>query len=229
MAKEKKEKEAPKTGEAGGEELQVPEKPKKRSGGGDISIVPLMGIIGGTVIFMILIVFSLYWFFIRPDIIGHKGGADSTHVEEKKELTPEEEEKLKLQQEMKKLEEEDALGETEGVLFVQTPDIITNSNPPDWYIVVQLGLEYRLPGEEGKKEEGGGHGGAAAAPTLPPKLMSEVSSFITRFFGSRSIDQITGMRDSLDKKFHEELKPVFIKNKIFLRKVSVPKFVTQRA
>lgn len=221
--KEKEQSEEPKQGD-----LQVPEKPKKR-GGGDLKIVPLVGIIGGTVLFMILVVFSLYWFFIRPDIIASRGGNDSTKVhQEAKELTPEEEEKAKLKQEMAKLEEADALGETEGVLFVQTPDIIANTNPPNYYVVIQLGLEYRLPATEAKAE-GGGHGGGAAGPTLPPKLMSEVSSFVTRYVGSKSLEQISALRDSLDIKFHAELKPIFIKNKIFLRKVSIPKFIMQSA
>ncbi len=227
MAKDKKEEKAPDS--AGqNEELQVPEKPKKR-GGAEIGLIPMVGIIGGTVLSMILVVFALYWFFIRPDIIGsHGGGSDSTKVHEEKELTPEEEEKQKLKEAMQKLEEEDAISETEGVLFVQTSDIITNTNPPDWFIVVQLGLEYRLPAIEGEESGGGGHG-AAAAPTLAPKLESEVRATVTKFFGSKSMDQITAIRDSLEKKFHEELKPIFLKNKIFLRKVAVPKFVTQRA
>ena len=227
MAKDKKEEKAPDS--AGqNEELQVPEKPKKR-GGAEIGLIPMVGIIGGTVLSMILVVFALYWFFIRPDIIGsHGGGSDSTKVHEEKELTPEEEEKQKLKEAMQKLEEEDAISETEGVLFVQTTDIITNTNPPDWFIVVQLGLEYRLPAIEGEESGGGGHG-PAAAPTLAPKLESEVRASVTKFFGSKSMEQITAIRDSLEKKFHEELKPIFLKNKIFLRKVAVPKFVTQRA
>lgn len=228
MAKDKKEEKNPDAGQ--NDDVQVPEKPKKR-GGSEIGLIPMVGIIGGTVLSMILVVFALYWFFIRPDIIGgHGGGADSTKVVEEKELTPEEEEKKKLKEAMQKLEEEDAISETEGVLFVQTTDIITNTNPPDWFIVVQLGLEYRLPVIEGAEAPAeGSHGGGAAAPTLAPKLESEVRATVTKFFGSKSMDQITAIRDSLEKKFHEELKPIFLKNKIFLRKVAVPKFVTQRA
>lgn len=228
MAKDKDKKEA---AEGTVENIEVPEKPKKR-GGSEIGLIPMVGVIGGTVLSMILVVFALYWFFIRPDIIGSHGGKqDSTQVEEK-ELTPAQEEELKMKQAMKKLEEEDAIGgEAEGVLFVQTSDIITNTNPPDWFIVIQLGLEYRLPtieGEAAPAAEGHG-GGGAAGPKLEPKLESEVRAIVTKFFGMRSIDEITGIRDSLEQKFHEELKPIFLKNKIFLRKVAVPKFVTQRA
>ncbi len=223
MAKDKKEQQGE---EVKKDDLQIPEKPKKR-GGGDMKLIPVVSIIGGTVLFMILVVFSLYWFFIRPDIIGSHGGNDSTKVEEAKELTPEEEEKLKLKQELTKLEETDALGDVEGVLFVQTPDIIANTNPPNYYVVLQLGLEYRLPESEGAAE-GGAHGAGAGA-TLPPKLMSEVSSFVTKFVGSRSLEQLSTLRDSLEIKFHTELKPIFIKNKIFLRKVSIPKFIMQSA
>jgi len=135
MAKDKKEQSGE---EVKKEDLQIPEKPKKR--GGDMKLIPLVGIIGGTVLFMILIVFSLYWFFIRPDIISSRGGKDSTKVQQTKELTPEEEKELKLKQEMAKLEEADALGEAEGVLFTQTQDIIANTNPPNYYVVIQLGL-----------------------------------------------------------------------------------------
>jgi flagellar basal body-associated protein FliL len=221
MAKDKKEQSGE---EVKKEDLQIPEKPKKR--GGDMKLIPLVGIIGGTVLFMILIVFSLYWFFIRPDIISSRGGKDSTKVQQTKELTPEEEKELKLKQEMAKLEEADALGEAEGVLFTQTQDIIANTNPPNYYVVIQLGLEFRLP--EGEAKPSGGEG-AAAAPTLSPKLMSEVSSYVTKFVGSRSLEQLSSLRDSLEIKFHSELKPIFIKNKVFLRKVSIPKFIMQSA
>ncbi len=59
--------------------------------------------------------------------------------------------------------------------------------------------------------------------------MSEISSFVTKYIGSRSVEQISAGRDSLEYKFHEHLKPVFIKHKIFLRKVTMPKFIMQGA
>lgn len=223
--KEEKKQEAQQAGAPGaepGKEKQVPEKPKKKPS--DIKIVPLVLIIGGTVLFMILVIFSLYWFFIRPDIVRGHGG-DSASAEVKKEMTKEDEEKAKLQAEMNKLAEMDAIGNMEGVKFAQTPDIITNTNPPDWFVVVQLGVEYREPEGSESKSEGEGK---AAAPTLPPKLLSEVSSFVTNTLGSMSIDALNQKRDSLPGLFTTGLKPIFIQNKIFLRKITVPKYITQR-
>lgn len=225
MAKkeEKKQEASGAPGTEAGQEKQVPEKPKKKPS--DLKLVPLVMIIGGTVLFMILVIFSLYWFFIRPDIVrGH--GADSTSAEVKKEMSKEDEEKAKLKAEMDKLAEMDAIGNTEGVKFVQTADIITNTNPPDWFVVIQLGVEYREPeGGEAKSEE---HGEAKGGPTLAPKLMSEISSYVTNSVGAMSIEQLSQRRDSIPTMLTNGLKPIFIQNKMFLRKVTVPKFITQR-
>lgn len=214
MAKEKKKEE---TEEEVSSEVQIPEKPKRRTS--DIGLVPMIAIIGGTILAMILIVFALYWFLIRPDFVHDTGGSDSTKVE----LSDAEKARIKEKQEMARYEEEDAIGESTGVQFVQTTDIITNTSALDWFIVVQLGLEYRMfDSEEGAAE-------GAAATALDPRLESEVRSYVTKYFGLKTMDVVTAQRDSLESIFHKELKPIFLKHKMFLRRVSIPKFVTQRS
>lgn len=213
MAKEKKKEE---TEEEVSSEVQIPEKPKRRTS--DMGLVPMIAIIGGTILAMILIVFALYWFLIRPDFVHDTGGSDSTKVE----LSDAEKARIKEKQEMARYEE-DAIGESTGVQFVQTTDIITNTSALDWFIVVQLGLEYRMfDSEEGAAE-------GAAATTLDPRLESEVRSYVTKYFGLKTMDVVTAQRDSLESIFHKELKPIFLKHKMFLRRVSIPKFVTQRS
>lgn len=214
MAKEKK-KEG--TDEEVTSEVQIPEKPKRRTS--DMGLIPMIAIIGGTILAMILIVFALYWFLIRPDFVHDTGDSDSTKVE----LSDAEKARIKEKQELAKYEEEDAIGETTGLQFVQTTDIITNTSALDWFIVVQLGLEYRMfESEEGEAE-------GAAATTLEPRLESEVRSYITKYFGLKTMDEVTAQRDSLETIFRKELKPIFLKHKMFLRRVSIPKFVTQRS
>lgn len=219
MAKDKKKKEegAP---EGENSELQVPETPKKKYS--DLNMKSVIVIIAGALIFVVLVIFALYWFLIRPDIIGKntpEQGQKSVQVE-----VVTDEETLKFNEELAKIKAQAKAGVLKELKFAQTADIITNTNPPDWYVVLQIGVEYK---DVMAAEGGGGHGGGGDA--LPPKLASEISSVVTKFCGSKPIESVLSVRDSLDVIFFKELEPIFTKEKIFLHKISIPKFVTQRA
>lgn len=192
---------------------------KKSKGGSELNMKSVIIAVAGALIAVVLIVFALYWFLIRPDIIGQnqpKEEAKAVKVE-----IAADEETLKFQEELAQLKAQASTGNVKGLSFGQTPDIITNTNPPDWYIVVQVGVEFKnLQAGEG------GHGGDAG---LPAKLSSEISSYITKYCGSKSIEEVLNKRDSLDILIFKELEPIFIKEKCYLHKITIPKFVTQRA
>lgn len=214
MAKDKKQAEEV---EVNAEATEKEEKSPTKSS--DLNMKSVIIAVAGALIAVVLIVFALYWFLIRPDIIGQnqpKEQAQAVKVE-----IAADEETLKFQEELAQLKAQASTGNVKGLSFGQTPDIITNTNPPDWYIVVQVGVEFKnLHAGEG------GHGGDAG---LPAKLSSEISSYITKYCGSKSIEEVLAKRDSLDILIFKELEPIFIKEKCYLHKITIPKFVTQRA
>lgn len=216
MAKEKTDKEQP---EGKSEEIQIPEKPKKKYS--DMGMKSVLMIVIGSLLSVVLVIFALYWFLIRPDIIASKN-PDSN--KSNKIIVVEDEETLKYKEELAKIKYQAKSGTLKDLKFAQTQDIITNTTPPDWYVVIQLGVEYK---EVLEKSGGGEHGKGESG--LSAKLSGEISSVVTKFCGSKSIETIIGMRDSLEKIFYKELDPIFQQEKIFLHKVSMPKFVTQRA
>ncbi len=221
MAKEKKEKEPKDAEQTTSEEVQVPEKPKKKYS--DLGMKSIILIMGGTLIVVILIIFALYWFLIRPDILASNNNNNSGNKEIIKKEYVLDEETIKFNEELGKIKHEAKNGTLKDLSFYQTQDIITNTNPPDWYVVLQIGIEFK---NIISAEEGGGHG---AATEFSPKLNSEISSVVTKYCGNRNIELIINERSNLDSVLYKELYPIFLKDKIYLHKISIPKFVTQRA
>lgn len=192
---------------------------KKSKGSSELNMKSVIIAVAGALIAVVLIVFALYWFLIRPDIVG--GNQQAEESKAVKIEVAQDEETIKFNEELAQLKAQASTGNIKGLSFGQTPDIITNTNPPDWYVVVQVGVEFK-----DVMAASGGHGGDAG---LPAKLSSEISSFITKYCGSKSIEEVLSKRDSLDILIFRELEPVFIKEKCYLHKITIPKFVTQRA
>ena len=203
------------------EPKQVPEKPKGNSG--IPGIVQLVGIISGTVVIMVIILFLAFKFLVFPDLkqLTGAGRLDSTAVGEKSK------EELAKEAEKKKdawMNEEDAsfFQNDENTHFVETGRITTNpSGSTDRFVVINLGLIYLTkPGEKESGEEGG-------AAALSPTIIARIRGGVNMVLGKYTAEQIKSQQDSLPNVFKKELKPIFRQGKMLLKDVILQEIIIQ--
>lgn len=212
-----KDKSAP---EEGKEQKQVPEKPKRRQT--DTGIIQLVGIIAGTVVIMVVVLFLAFKFLIYPDLKQLTGGGhtDSTATVEKSKEEIEKEEKKKADAWM---DEEDAsfFENEENTHFVETGRITTNPRgTTKQFVVINLGLIYMTKPEESKGHE-------TASKELQPTTVARIRHGVNMTLGRYSADELKLRQDSLPYFFKEQLKPIFRQGKMLLKDVIIQEIIIQ--
>jgi hypothetical protein len=221
MAKEVKE-------EAKEEEKHVPVKPKKRSGGGgEINMFMLIGTIAGTVVLMVVIMSAAFYFFILPQLQGGHGGNDSASLANEK-IKERKMEAGKEKSAISELEEEDIIMGDKGVHMLETGKIITNPKNSTKFAVLNLSMEYRVS-EKDERFAGGGEGGDIKEDNpIVKKLMAGIKNELYSVVGSLTVEDFYAMgSDSLRGLIKKDLKPIFLKNKLFLREVLITEYLIQ--
>ncbi len=222
MAKDK-----PAPEEGAKEEKQVPEKPKRKPA--DTGLIQLVGIIAGTVIVMVVILYLAFKFLIYPDLKELTGAntADSTAVEDKHNKDKHDEKHEGKNDDSWMDEETTSFFEDEqNTHFFETGRITTNpKGTTKQFVVINLGLIYMTkPGEEGG---GGKEGEEGEGPSLPPTTMARIKHGINMILGKYSAEQLKANQDSLPYFFKDELKPIFRQKQMLLRDVIIQEIIIQ--
>lgn len=214
MAKEEKEEKQEK------QEKQVPEKPRKVKSG-DVGIIQLVGIIAGTVVVMVIVIFLAFRFLILPEL--NMGAAptksDSTEVKQEDEKS---EGKDREEEYNKKHALPSKSYDVSKAKFSETGRITTNPKNSSQFVVINLGLIFTPEGEE----ESGGHGGGSKDP-LPEKAKAMVKGMVNSVLGSMTADELQLKRDSLTFIFYDRLGKVLFLNELNLNEVVLQEFIIQ--
>jgi flagellar basal body-associated protein FliL len=103
--------------------------------------------------------------------------------------------------------------------FQSSGRITTNPKASAQFVVIDLGFEYAPLGEEEvEAKEGEG---------FEPGLQAKIKGTVTRTLGSMTAEELTSRRDTLDKIFFKNLKPVFKEEKFMLHSVILQEFIIQ--
>lgn len=223
MAKEEKKKEK-------NEEVHEPAKPPRSKG--EINLFMVLGIIGGAVILIFALMVVGYMFIIKPDIQAIQSPADSAAQSEKHgdehgneahgtAVSHEEDQLLEDPHELEK-----------QIHFVKTEQIVTNpKGASSMFIIVELGIEFRMkPDEEG---DGGGHGGGGDEITADSPFlkipMARTKAEVSKILGSMTAQELQTIdRDTLRMEIKEAIAPAFNKQgKMYLRDVIFTQYVLQ--
>jgi len=231
------------------EEAPVTKKKKVKTAGGGISSgisLPVLFIIIGVTIGILGVAAFIVNNMMISNIIEKKfkqAGMDSTtaitKLQEDNEIYAKKlAEKMKLHEMMKKMEEEDFYMGEEGIEYAETSRLLNNPKNSSEVVVCQLGFEYRIfkehvEGEEAAEEEGEGEGEGKEAVkpdhffTQNPKISAKVKATVNDMFSRMTIEEIQTARSELSDKLFEEFKPIFKKEKLWLKKVIVIEFLVQ--
>ncbi len=223
MAKEEKKKEK-------NEEVHEPAKPPRLKG--EINLFMALGIIGGAVILIFALMIAGYILIIKPDIQAIRTPVDSAargenhgdaHGDEAHGATVSSEEE-KLLEDPHELEKQ--------IHFVQTEQIVTNpKGASSMFIVVELGIEFRMKPDD---EDGdGGHGGGGDEITADSPFlkipMARTKAEVSKILGSMTAQELqTVDRDTLRMEIKEAIAPAFNKpGKMYIRDVIFMQYVLQ--
>jgi len=204
-------------------EKQTPEKSKPRSsGGGNISMLTLIGVITGTVVVMVAVLYVVFYMFILPDLKSSNDETDSTGAKHVKIKENSESSEEKIVNEMK---EEDIMLGDEGTHLIETGKIIANPKGSTKFAVVNLALDFRI---SEKDERFDPEAEITSENPIISRLLIMVNDKINGKITSLTVDDFYNMgSDSLRNLFKEELVPIFLKNKLFLREVYLKEYLIQ--
>ncbi len=193
------------------EEKQQPAKPNKKAS--DISLTLLLSIIGGTVV----VFMAFIYFLVLPYLVGNlNNGSGDEHSKQHSEQTK----AAEHNKDSELSEEEKFMAGDENIFFEETGQITTNPKGSDKFVVINLGLEFRIKEEI---EHGEGEDGSIIPKRVNARLQGKINSTL----GSMTEQDLHSKRDSLPAIFKERLKPVFKKNDMYLRDVILQRFIIQ--
>lgn len=181
-----------------GEDIQSQETKEKKSSG-NLGLVPILGIVFGSLIILILATRFLF----LPYIVESMGGGSKKEDEKTKE-------EVKVD---KKL-----------VRFVETGRITTNPLNSDQFVVVNLALRFSARDEKTMKEVLG-EGGEGTG--LPPEIMAPIRSKVNQILGSLTVTELQQRRNNLANEFKDSLKTIFLNHNLFLNEVFLQEFIIQ--
>ena len=209
------------------EEVQEPLKPKKK---GELGLVMIIGIIAGTLILLVGLLYAVFWFGVRPYIVPPPPATAETAKDAHGESSKKDKEEGAEGEEGKDGEKPEFNAHDPLAKFFVTGRITTNPRgSASNYVVIDLGIYAYYKDEEAKEkaESGGGHGGSTDKTAMTPELGTLVKGVINRILGSMSVDDLQARRDSLPIVFKKELKPVFKENHFKIFNVVLQEFLIQ--
>lgn len=200
---------------------QAPVKPKKR-GGGEVKMPILIGTVIGTVILMAAIFYAVFWFGIKPYMSpdeaaeGDKAGDTlKVEVDETADL-----------ENMDDPEQEFLHGEV-GIHFIRSGRITTNPKATTQIVLLDLGMEFRAKAEDERFPEGEKVDNLETKPEFS-RMLASVKGKINSMLGSYTVEDLYKLnRDTLTEKFRTSLKPIFKKEKLYLRDIILMEFLIQ--
>lgn len=201
------------------EEKQEPVKPPKKSSG-DISIVTIVGVIGGAVVIMFLLLVVFFMFFVKPYLGGghSKDTAKTEQTEEKKEAKMPDNE----------ITEEFGIKNKEFMRFAATEKIVTNpKGSSSQFVVIRIGVEYIQYNKEGKPEPPAAAATEKGVPTFEGSMKAKIEGQVLAFMGSYTIDEFQAKRDSLPALFKMRLKDTFKEDMMKIKDVVIMEFLIQ--
>ena len=201
------------------EEKQEPVKPPKKSSG-DISLVTIIGVIGGAVVIMFLLLVVFFMFFVKPYLGGGHGkeAAKTEQTEEKKEAKMPEGD----------MSEEFGSKNKEFLRFAATEKIVTNpKGSSSQFIVIRIGVEYIQFDKDGKPEAPPAAAAEKGVPTFEGSMKAKVEGQVLSFLGSYTIEEFQAKRDSLPVLFKTRLKDTFKEDKMKIKDVVIMEFLIQ--
>jgi len=218
MAKEEKDQK-----QAEEQEKQIPEKPKKKSGG--MSMPMLLGVIGAIVVFQAVLIFLLFKFFISPQPATLEGEQTKT---EQSEADKQEDSKSKDWK-----YDEFTLDEKLVQLY-ETGRITTNPKSSDQFVIVDLAILYIIRDQETleeihaeKAEAGGSHSGEEDHSLFTHKQRIRIKGTINNILGSYTSEQLFAQRDSLPSIFKKGLSVIINNHQMKVKEVIVQEFIIQ--
>jgi flagellar basal body-associated protein FliL len=221
MAKEEKDQK-----QAEDQEKQIPEKPKKKSGG--MSMPMLLGVIGAIVIFQAVLIFLLFKYFIAPQPTPAEGEHAKT---EQTEHDGDDEDKPKA----KDWKYDEFTLDEKLVQLYETGRITTNPKNSDKFVIINLAILYIVKDQETLEEikaekaaEGGGGEGEGEDNSLfSHKQRIRIKGTINNILGSYSDEQLFAQRDSLPSIFKRGLAGIIDDHRMKVKEVIVQEFIIQ--
>jgi flagellar basal body-associated protein FliL len=143
-------------------------------------------------------------------------------------------EKMAMKETMAQLEQEDFYLGDEGLLYAEINQLVAMPKGGTSTIIVSIAFEYREnpmdKAAEGEEEEEKKDDKEVIdsgklfkeRPQLKAKIQSELNNMI----GSMTLDEIQAIRPDLENVLTEKMKPIFHKEKIWLKTVMVTQFIT---
>ncbi|MFP4526929.1 MAG: hypothetical protein ACLFQX_00150 [Candidatus Kapaibacterium sp.] len=206
------------------EEKQEPVKPEKKakkvSLGGGLSLPVIIGaVVGLLVLIAATVIISIFVAskFMLPEQSEEaaKGGEHTEKTED--ETTAITEEDLAM------AEEEDFQKGLVGVQYVKTGRITTNPKGASQFIVLNLGLEFRLKNKDNDWVE------EPIDPEDPMvmHMLSKVKGIVNQVLGTMTVQELHDKRSEMPLILKEKLKETFVQYRMFLREVVIEEYIIQ--
>ncbi|MEJ5287105.1 MAG: hypothetical protein CH6_1141 [Candidatus Kapaibacterium sp.] len=182
-----------------GEDTQSPQSKESKASGG-VGLVPILGIVFGSLLILILATRFLF----LPYIVQNIGGGEQKKEEKK---------------------EEKSTADKKLIKYVETGRITTNPLNSDQFVVVNLAFKFSARDEKvlqeifGESKEGGAG--------LPPEIMAPIRSKINQILGSLTVPQLQERRNTLAYEFKDSLKTIFAQHQLILNEVYLQEFIIQ--
>ncbi|MBE2188144.1 MAG: hypothetical protein KGZ71_09070 [Desulfobulbaceae bacterium] len=195
---------------------QEPEVPKKKAG---LSLPVIIGIGAGVLIVLVVVILFAVKMMLNSVVGTQQGDTQSTEQVQK----PVEDKELSNIEYYKKMADEDKISENDSK-YMETGRITTNPRASTQFVVVNLGLSYRIgvDAEDAEKKEG------TETDDQKRRFEALIRNAINNQIGDMSVGELQQIRrDSLTSIFKERLVPVFINNRIFLRDVILVEYIIQ--
>ena len=213
------------------QEKQIPVKPKKSGGGGEIKLPVLIGAIAGTLILMAGIFYAVFWFGVKPylaqdaEATGEEGKEKTEKVEKPVENEDPEYNFAKLS------DEEDFVLGDKGIHSVQSGRITTNPKASNQIVLMNINMEFRAREDDERFPIAEGEAAAVEELEKSPHLqraLIEVKGAINSMIGSYTVQELYNInRDSLASQIKNTLEPTFKGENLYLRKITLIEYLIQ--
>ena len=225
------------------QEPEIEEESKKeltsgKKGGTGVSMLTLIIVFGVVLAVLVAGVFIGMKVMITSSIDKKmaEAGLDSTTslrelTEDNKLYAQKLEEKIEMKTLMKDLEREDFYGDPDGEKYHAIDQVMAMPKGSTEKVLIGLSFVYRVKtlteeeaaeAEEEEEEESL----TDMKASLAKKLDVQVKSIVTNLIGSMTLEEIQTIRPELEELLLEEIRPLFQKEKMWLKQVFVTQFIT---
>lgn len=205
------------------EELQEPEKKKKKKGS-SLSIPMIVAIVFGVIVINIMLVIAVIKIWMPDATATVPTDGDKTEMVKKDNDKSSEEGDEDDGYTLSELDEEELefLEKESKRKYMETEDITTNPKASSAFVIIQLGIKFVANEELDPKL-------LSAESDYMKKLMGNTRAMIIKEIGQHTADELLeNGRAVLPDIFKKSLKPLFKEKKLFLREITITKFMVQK-